>query len=101
MNKQIATVALLALLSTGCVRFSTTQTDIRYDEATGKPATSVTTKAAAYSFFQGKQAIANWKAQQTEGEQGAEVGGVDQETEAAEDIAATIRALVELVQTLK
>jgi hypothetical protein len=96
----IATVATLALLSTGCVRFSTTQKDIRYDE-TGKPSTTVTTKASATSFLQGRQALASWKAQQSEGEQGAEVGGVAQETDAAKDMAAIIEALSDLAKAIK
>ena len=96
----IATVATLALLSTGCVRFSTTQKDIRYDE-TGKPSTAVTTKASAYSLFQGRQALASWKAQQSEGEQGAEVGGMDQETDASKDMTAIISALSDLAKAIK
>jgi hypothetical protein len=97
----IATVATLALLSTGCVRFSTVQKDVRYDEESGKPATAITTKASAYSLFQGRQALASWKAQQSEGEQGAEVGGVDQETDAAKDMAAIISALSDLAKAIK
>jgi len=97
----IATVATIALLSTGCVRFSTTQKDVRYDEETGKPATSITTRASAYSLFQGKQAIANWSAKQSEGEQGAEVGGIDQETQAGADVAAALGAMTDLVKAIQ
>ena len=76
--KSLLTIVTLLALSTGCARFSTTQTDIRYDDQ-GKPATAITTKAAASTFFAGKSTLANWKATQEAESQSAEVGQLDSE----------------------
>lgn len=84
-------VSLLVL--NGCARFSTKQTDVRYDE-NGKPSTSVTTKAAATTFFAGKSVLQNWKAQQSEKEQGAEVGQLDTEvTDAGAQLSIILEAV--------
>jgi len=96
--KTLLTLSTLLALSVGCARFSTTQTDVRYDE-TGKPLTSITTKAQAYTLFQSKSQLAEWKASQSEGEQGAEVGGLTQESET--DVARTLEALTALANAIK
>lgn len=100
MNKKLMSVAILVCLTVGCARFSTTQKDVRYDE-NGKKTTEVSTKAQAYTLFQGKSALAQWKASQTEGEQGAEVGGLNQSTDAGTNIVQGIGGLVDLVNALK
>lgn len=93
------TVALLALLSFGCARFSTIQTDTRYDEA-GNKATTITTKAQAWTFFQADSKLANWKAEQSEGSQGAEVGNLEQSSSGT-NITQTIKeVLVEISDRL-
>ena len=89
---RVLLVSVLAL--SGCAQFSTKQTDVRYDLETGKPATTITTKATATTFFAGKSALSNWKAQQTEGEQGAEVGQLDTEvTDAGAQLSIILEAV--------
>lgn len=72
------TALLLTLLATGCARFNTTQTEVR-DETQ----TTIETKATAWTFLAGKSALANWEAGQSEGEQKASVGKLDQESDAS------------------
>jgi hypothetical protein len=95
--KTLFLLSTLLALTVGCARFSTVQTDVRYEE--GKPATTITTKASAYTFFQSKSELANWKAQQSEGEQGAEVGSLTQESDT--DVARTLEALTALANAIK
>ena len=97
--KKILLLSTLFALSVGCARFSTVQTDVRYDPETGLPAASITTKAQAYTIWQSKSALANWKATQTEGEQGAEVGSLTQETDT--DLSRTLEALTALANAVK
>lgn len=66
---------LLITFSLGCSSFSTHQTDVRDGTKT-----TITTKATARTFFDSKSNLAKWKAQQTEKSQGAEVGGLVQES---------------------
>ena len=68
---------LTCLLLCGCARFSTTQKDIRYEADGAK--TEITTKAAGWTLFSASSSLASWKATQTEGEQGAEVGNLVQQ----------------------
>lgn len=69
-------IVLLAILSlSGCAQFSTVQTDTRDGTKT-----TITTKATSRTFFDSKSNLARWKAQQTEKSQGAEVGGLVQES---------------------
>jgi hypothetical protein len=75
MKNTLAIIAI-ALLSVGCARFSTTQTEVRNGETT-----TITTKAQAWTFIQSKSSLANWKATQSEGNQGAEVGSLEQESD--------------------
>lgn len=70
-------IAMLALA--GCSSFSTLQTDTRTNETTGET-TTVTTRARSYTFFDSKSSLAKWKAAQTEKSQGAEVGGLTQDS---------------------
>jgi len=94
MNKLLPTLIVI-LCAAGCARFNTTQTDIRYDPDTGRPATAVTTKATATTFWAGKAALSNWKATQSEGEQGAEVGQLDTEvTDAGYQLSVVLEAVV-------
>jgi len=92
--KKVLVISVGLLFLNSCARFSTKQTDVRYDLETGKPSTSITTKASAVTFFAGKSALSNWKAQQTEGEQGAEVGQLDTEvTEAGTQLSVILEAV--------
>ena len=76
----VSAVALLVFATaTGCSTFSTTQIDERINEKTGEK-TKVTTRASARTFWDSKSNLAKWKAQQSEGEQGAEVGGLGLES---------------------
>jgi hypothetical protein len=74
--KNTLAIIVIALLAVGCARFSTTQTEVRNGETT-----TITTKAQAWTFIQSKSSLANWKATQSEGNQGAEVGSLDQESD--------------------
>ena len=94
MKLNLTLLVVLALLS-GCARFSTTQTDVR-DETT----TTVTTKAKAWTFFQARSELANWKAEQNEGTQGAEVGSLNQTADSTNAVA-IIEGLVRIAEALK
>ncbi len=90
-------LCVAALLLCGCARFSTTQTDLRYEN--GKPSTAITTRATAYTLFSSRSDLARWKATQSEKSQGAEVGGLSQQ--GATNSAATVSALTELLKVLR
>ena len=77
MKKLIPVLALLALC--GCARFTTRQLDERTNAKTGEK-TTVTTRASSWTFFDSKSSLAKWKATQSEKSQGAEVGGLAQES---------------------
>jgi len=79
MKKLIPCLGLLLMCS--CARFSTTQIDHRENVQTGE-ITTVTTKAASYTFFASTSRLASWKAEQSEDQQGAEVGDLNQESTA-------------------
>lgn len=68
------------LLLAGCARFKTVQTDVS-DENT--KIRTITTRASAITFLAGKSSLASWKATQTDKTQGASVGGLEQEADAA------------------
>jgi hypothetical protein len=97
--KAIVIIPTLALALTGCARFSTTQSDIRYDDETGTPLTAVTTKATAWTLFSSKSELANWKATQTEEQQGAEVGSLVQQSTGTNTVAA-LQAIAQIVSAL-
>ena len=86
-------MATALLLGSGCSSFRTTQSDSRYNEKTGET-TTITTKASSFTFFDSKSSLAKWKATQSEKSQGAEVGGLEQETSGTNTID-LIRALAE------
>jgi len=96
--KRILTIAALLALTAGCARFSTKQTDIRYEA--GSPATAITTKASAWTFFSAKSNLQNFKAKQTEATQSADVGSLAQEADAT-NIVAALEAMVELAKQVK
>lgn len=95
MKRLIACVALV-LLASGCARFNTSQKELRYDDHT-----EITTKATAYTLLAGKSALANWQASQSDGEQSAEVGSLEQETQAATNVTAALEAVLAIVQAIK
>jgi len=64
-------------LFSGCAHFSTTQTDISYEN--GQPTRQITTRAQANTFFDSKSALAQFKATQTDKTQSASVGSLTQE----------------------
>jgi len=96
MRKRALIISLGLLATTGCARFSTTQRDERTNEQTGET-TTITTKAAAWTFFDSKSQLTTWKAQQQENDQSAEVGSLTQEsygTNATELIKAVAEGVV-------
>lgn len=95
-TKPLITLLLVLAFSAGCARFSTKQTEVREDEKT-----TITTKATSYTLFQGSSALTNWKAEQSEGSQGAEVGSLTQETQAGTNLTQSINAAAELIKVLK
>lgn len=75
---RIVTEAGTLLLMVGCASFTTTQSDISYDEA-GIPTRTVKTRITARTFFEARSALANFKASQTDKTQGASVGALTHE----------------------
>jgi len=96
MKKLIALIAVATL--TGCSHFTTTQKDLNYEA--GQPIRQITTKASAYTFFESKSALANFKASQTDKTQGASVGSLNQES-GGTNTAVTVNALVNLLNAVK
>lgn len=90
-------IALSLITLCGCARFSTTQTDMSYEQ--GTPSRQITTKASAYTLFSGKSSLATWKASQTDKTQGASVGGLTQEggqtNQLSDFAAAMVKAAIE------
>lgn len=76
------TIVLCVLLA-GCASFKTKQTDETTTNPDGTETRKITTEAAAGTFAAGKSALANWKATQTDKSQGASVGSLSQESDAA------------------
>jgi hypothetical protein len=67
---------LTTLMCTGCASFNTTQTDER--QLPDGSYTKITTRASSRTIFTSKSDLANFKAQQTEGQQSATVGSLGQ-----------------------
>lgn len=97
MKRYAAIGIILAGLATSCARFTTVQTDT----SVGPDGTerTITTRAAASTFFASKSALANWKATQTDKTQGASVGSLTQETQEAQMLGAVVEALVRALKT--
>jgi hypothetical protein len=95
--KTKAAAILLLLQLVGCARFSTTQTDLSYEN--GKPARQITTRAKASTLFTARSALANFKASQTDKTQGASVGSLSQETSGTNAVAA-LSALARIMEAL-
>lgn len=91
-------LALVAMTFTGCSHFTTTQKDLNYEN--GVPLREITTKASAFTFWDSRSALANFKASQTDKTQGASVGSLNQESSGT-NTAATIKALVDLLNAVK
>ncbi len=81
---------LVALV--GCARFSTKQTEERYDN--GQKTGEITTRVSATTFFEAKSALANFKASQTAATQSASVGALNQEASAT-NLTALLAVIVE------
>ncbi len=92
MKKLILTFPLVCALVSGCAYFSTDQTDKSYVDDKGKPTREITTTAKATTFFAGKSELAKFKASQTDKTQSASVGNLNQATDGAEALGATIGA---------
>ena len=74
------TLALLA----GCANFRTVQTDESTTSPEGIETRKITTTATARTFAASKQALAQWKATQSDKSQGASVGQLNQESDASD-----------------
>ena len=74
--KNLIIICTLALA--GCAQFKTTQIDER--KAPDGQITKVSTTVSASTLFTSKSQLANFKASQTERQQGASVGSLTQES---------------------
>jgi len=74
--KTILPLLMLALV--GCAKFKTTQIDER--KAPNGESTKISTTVAAFTLFTSRSQLANFKASQTEKNQGASVGSLSQES---------------------
>ena len=81
----ISTVINIGIL-TGCASFSTTQTDLSYDENL-QQYREITTKVKAHTFGTSKSELAKFKATQTDKTQGASVGSLTQESNGTNAVA--------------
>jgi uncharacterized membrane protein (UPF0182 family) len=92
----LAGLAACCVAGTACARFTTTQTDISYEN--GIPARQITTKAQAYTLIESKSTLASFKATQTDKTQSASVGSLAQESNATNATAAAGAFLGELIR---
>lgn len=88
----IIALSAIAFTGDGCAQFRTTQSSADSVGPDGIPIRTVTTDATAVSFLAGKQALAGWKALQTDAEQGASIGSLSQESDASKLVQAIISA---------
>lgn len=79
----LLTITGALIVSAGCARVTTHQTDITTTHEDGTESREITTKASGTTFLAGKQTLANWKASQTDKTQGASVNGLAQEADAS------------------
>lgn len=91
MKRLVLLAVIAGFAATGCARFSTVQKEVRTDATV-----TITTTAKAWTFIQSESSLANWKATQSEGSQGAEVGSLQQSS----DGTVVVDALRELNQFL-
>lgn len=99
-HKLVLLTCLLSLnFFTGCARFSTKQVDLRTDAQSGET-TKITTKASAFTFFDAKSKLANFKANQTDKTQGASVGALEQDATSANALEA-LKAIESIAKSIK
>lgn len=85
--------AAVLVLGGGCATFTTDQKDISYEAITNGtriasvPLREIRTKVKARTFWDAKSALANFKASQTDKTQGANVGGLGQESSGTNAVA--------------
>jgi hypothetical protein len=89
----------LLVLSSGCARFQTKQTDISYD-TNNVPTRTITTKVSAYTFFESESKLSQFKATQTDKSQSASVGSLDQSAGSTNTVAA-LNAIVQILGAVK
>ena len=95
----ILTIGALLFFGNGCARFTTTQTDLSYDDQSGLPLRTITTRVKAVTFWDSTSALANFKASQTDKTQSATVGSLNQSS--TNNTAATLNALADLLNAVK
>lgn len=100
MKTKLIAVIILAFALCGCARFTTKQSDTRYEA--GKPATTVKTKVSAWTFWEARSLLTQFKAAQTEKSQSACVGSLDQAGGGAgTNLVGALTALGELAKQIK
>lgn len=98
--KHALIIAVLAVLATGCARFSTKQIDVSYDE-NGNKIREIQTKAQAYTLIQSSSELANWEASQDNQAQGAKVGSLNQASSAGTNVTEALNAILKIVEAVK
>lgn len=96
----------VALAISGCARFTTVQMDDSFKMKPRSGSTNenievrkITTKATAYTFFASKSGLANWKAEQTDKKQSAEVGELNQASQVIDTNAVeALRSIQEILE---
>lgn len=74
---------LLFVLSTGCAKILTDQTDTTITDVAGTKTRTIKTKATGYTFMAGKQHLDKLRTTNTDKTQGMSVGSVEQESDAS------------------
>lgn len=75
MKRTLILLSTIALASSGCARFATTQKDITYQE--GQKVRVVYTRASSHSFLESASKLQGWRAGNN-GTQTAEVNALEQ-----------------------
>lgn len=88
---------ILALLLCGCASFKTRQIDERTE--TDGTKTTISTYAASRTFFSARSDLAKFKASQTEKQQSAEVGSLNQQ--GGTNAVQTLRAIADILQSIR
>ena len=98
MRASLLLLLVLGFSLGGCAQFSTTQTDLSYEN--GKPQRKITTRATTSTLFESKSALTNFKASQTDKTQGASVGSLTQESSGTNAVAA-LQSIAKILELLK
>lgn len=88
------------LLCCGCSSFTTTQTDLSYEDDQGRTIRLVQTRATARAVFEASAKLAAFKASQTDKTQTASVGSIEQQANST-NLTALLKAATALLKEVK